>query len=209
MKYLGIYIDAHLNWSSHVDALSTKLNRGIGMLAKIRHYVPKNTLRSIYYGIFSSLLTYASQVWGQFRNNHVRRIESLQNKAIRIINFAPFNSECTKLYKDSKILKLMDHVKLQNFIFTSDSINKRLPSILNNKFQYISNLHTLNTRVAENYIFKIPRTRTYVYGTYSITIQCGHFWNEMISKFPEEQLYLQNNKKCKKFLMKTFFNSYV
>ena len=56
VKYLGIYLDPFLNWSVQTDSLSVKLSRATGMLSKIRHYVSKTKLRSIYYGIFSLML---------------------------------------------------------------------------------------------------------------------------------------------------------
>ena len=65
VKYLGILIDAHLNWQTHGTVLSTKLSRAIGMLYKIRHFVKYETLRMIYFGIFSSILMYSCQIWGQ------------------------------------------------------------------------------------------------------------------------------------------------
>ena len=65
VKYLGILIDSHLNWNYHIDQLSTKLSRAVGMLAKIRYYVSHKTLQMIYHGIFSSILHYGSQIWGQ------------------------------------------------------------------------------------------------------------------------------------------------
>ena len=34
VKYLGILIDSHLNWSYHVELIAPKLGRAIGMLAK-------------------------------------------------------------------------------------------------------------------------------------------------------------------------------
>ena len=37
VKYLGISLDPHLNWSHQVDSLSTKLTRAAGMLSKIRY----------------------------------------------------------------------------------------------------------------------------------------------------------------------------
>ena len=92
IKYVGILIDSHLNWEFQSEILSTKLSRALGMLSKIRHYVPYDTLHSIYYGIFSSSLTYGSQIWGQFQNKHIKRLAQLQNKAIRIINFASYQS---------------------------------------------------------------------------------------------------------------------
>ena len=61
VKYLGILIDSQLNFSYHINSISNKLGRAIGMLAKIRHYFTKDTLRSIYFGIFSSVLIYGSQ----------------------------------------------------------------------------------------------------------------------------------------------------
>ena len=117
VKYLGVYLDEHLNWSYHVDALAAKLTRASGMLAKIRHYVNEKTLLNIYHGIFSSIMTYGSQIWGQFANKHVKRIQKLQNKAIRIINFANFKDSSAPLYQKSKILKLEDQISMENFYF--------------------------------------------------------------------------------------------
>ena len=58
VNYLGILIDSYFNWEFQSEILATNLPRAIGMLSKIRHYVSKDTLCSIYYGISSSLLTY-------------------------------------------------------------------------------------------------------------------------------------------------------
>ena len=122
---MEVYIDCHLDWSVHTDAISSKLSREIGMLAKIRHYVETKQLRSIYFAIFSSIMTYGSIIWGQTANISVKRIQIIQNKAIRIINFSPFNSPTAILYRKSNILKFSDYVKLQNFLLVHDNLNKR------------------------------------------------------------------------------------
>ena len=81
VKYLGVYLDCHLNWNIHRTELSTKLSRATGMLSKIRYYVNKATLNMVYYGIFSSLLIYGSQIWGQ-KNDVTNKLQILQNKAL-------------------------------------------------------------------------------------------------------------------------------
>ena len=63
VKYLGIHLDQHLNWKSHIHELSTKLSRAIGMLSKIRHFVSYNSLICLYYAIFSSHMSYGCQIW--------------------------------------------------------------------------------------------------------------------------------------------------
>ena len=56
------------------EELKKKLNRAAEMLSKIRHYVPKEELKSIYFAIFSSHMTYGCQIWGQANSNHVKGV---------------------------------------------------------------------------------------------------------------------------------------
>ena len=49
MKYLGVYIDKLLSWDYHVTEPSKKLSRANGILSKLCHYAPKETLISVYY----------------------------------------------------------------------------------------------------------------------------------------------------------------
>ena len=37
VKYLGVLIDSHLSWRNHIDYISTKLSKTIGLFAKLRH----------------------------------------------------------------------------------------------------------------------------------------------------------------------------
>ena len=69
----------------------------------------------IYYGIFSSILMYGSQIWGH-QEGVVKRLQILQNKALRVMNFWHPRTSATPLFKNSEILKLVDNVSLQDFI---------------------------------------------------------------------------------------------
>ena len=63
VKYLGVFIDENLNWKKHINEISTKLIKGNAMLSKLRHFVNKDILLSVYYSIFHSHLAYLSLVW--------------------------------------------------------------------------------------------------------------------------------------------------
>ena len=147
------------------------------MLSKIRHYVCKDTLRNIYFEIFSSILTYGCNIWGQVQTKHIKRLIQLQNKAIRVINFASYHSPVDPLYKNSKILKICDVIKLQNFVYIHDSINGNLPSSLINIFEPTKQLHIYNTRGASHHQISIPKANTLVYGIRSIKYQSIQFWS--------------------------------
>ena len=83
--------------------LSIKLNRANTLLFKMRKYVNAKMLRSIYFAIFDSYLSYCCLVWTQ-NFGTFQRIVILQKKAIRIINFQPRNFHTSPLFKYHQFL---------------------------------------------------------------------------------------------------------
>ena len=86
-KYLGVLLDEHLLFKDHINTLKKKLNKANGTLAKLRHHLPSDILKTIYYFLFDTHLRYASQVWGQSNSDILVMGQRAQNKALRIINF--------------------------------------------------------------------------------------------------------------------------
>ena len=68
VRYLGVKIDTTLNWQYHVNDLSIKLNRANTLLFKMRKYVSLKILRSIYFAILDSYLSYCCLFWAQNRS---------------------------------------------------------------------------------------------------------------------------------------------
>ena len=209
VKYLGILIDPHLNWSYHTDLLASKLSRTIGMLSKIRHFVSNITLRNIYFGIFSSILMYGAQIWGQVHNSHINRIIRLQNKAIRIINFANYQEPTANLFNNSKVLKFKDNIALKNYLYVHDSFRGNLPSVLRNNFEYLHDFHNHNTRISTSYCVKLPKNRTQAYEINSIKSQSGRSWNYFQVNCSSDQLYSKSKDICKKQIKKFILNKYI
>ena len=83
-------LEENLEWNLHLNLLKSKLNRAIGLLCKIRHYVSKCLLKMLYYTIFHPHLIYTCQIWGQSFNT-LMKIQPLQDKALRVINFKANN----------------------------------------------------------------------------------------------------------------------
>ena len=166
VKYLGIYIDNHLSWQKQEQNLRSRLARAAGMLSKIRHYVCFETLRMVYFGIFSSILTYGSQIWGQ-HDRIVKKLQIIQNRAIRFMNFKPLRTSASPLFKTSGILTLADFVKLQNVLYAHDCLKKNLPqSLIDESFVIVNS--GLNTRCERLNHLQTIGTNTILYGTKSI-----------------------------------------
>ena len=86
VKYLGVKIDTNLSWQYHVNDLSIKLNRANALLFKMRKYVSLKILRSIYFAIFSSYLSYCCLVWTE-NCSAIQQIIILQKRLLELIIF--------------------------------------------------------------------------------------------------------------------------
>jgi hypothetical protein len=206
VKYLGVYIDSHLTWKAHEMELHPKLSRAIGMLCKIRHYVNHETLCMIYYGIFSSILLYGSQIWGH-QEGIVKKLQILQNKALRIMNFCPPRTSATPLFKSCEILKVADHISLQDFLYVHDNFKGNLPVSLTGNFSFVNTVN--NTRSEMYHQLDKLRTKTITYGTNSIKSRSVEIWNFINELFHTEKPHEKSRQSCKKLLKKFFIHCYT
>ena len=101
----------------------------------MRKYV--KILRSIYFPIFDSHLSYHCLVWAQ-NCSAIQGIIILLKKAVRIINFQPRNPHTGPLFKQSSILKFQDKIYMENISFVSKSLNNLSPSVFNTWFSFSS-----------------------------------------------------------------------
>ena len=81
VKYLGVKIDTNLSWQYHVNDLPIKLNR-----AKMTKYVSPKILRSIYFAVFDSYLSYGCLAWTQ-NCSTIQRIVILQKRPLKLLIF--------------------------------------------------------------------------------------------------------------------------
>ena len=57
-KHLGILLDEKLNFKQHVDSAILKMNKGISVIKKLRHSLPRKSLLTIYKAFLRPLIDY-------------------------------------------------------------------------------------------------------------------------------------------------------
>ena len=131
-KFLGVIIDKNLKFDAHISEISNKISKSIGILYKLSSYLPTSTLKTLYFSLIHSYLSYANVVWGGTYATHLLPLFRLQKKSIRIINKVGYLHPTQNLFYDNKILKLEDIHKhtlacyaFKNFdIFASDTVRR-------------------------------------------------------------------------------------
>ena len=88
IKYLGVIIDCGLTWKSHIDSVSVKVAQSTGILSKLKHYLPRKILRSLYLTLHVS---YCLPIWVEISKTHLNRLITLLLGAVWITDTALFN----------------------------------------------------------------------------------------------------------------------
>ena len=103
-NFLGLTIDQHLTWNGHVQKISNKISRPLGIMCKLKQFLPQNILRILYNSLILPHLQYCVLSWG-FKSD---RIFKLQKRAVRIITCSKYNAHTGPLLKRLNLFKIED-----------------------------------------------------------------------------------------------------
>ena len=89
---LGIYIDDGLEWDDHVNPIVKQLFSGSYAIYILSKDMSVDNLKSLYYRLIHSPLTYGTLLWGSTHQYRLNKLEILQKKSIRNMYNAGFNA---------------------------------------------------------------------------------------------------------------------
>lgn len=146
VKFLGLLIDSKLSWKNHIDYISTKISKSIGLIAKLRYFVPQNTLITLYWSLVHPYLNYGISAWGQASKTLMNKLLLLQKRALRFIFFVNSRESAIPLFIKTAIppLNTLFFQSIANLMH--DVINEKAPQNLCKLFTSISETHSYNTR---------------------------------------------------------------
>ena len=84
-KTLGVTLDQHLSWKSSTENICKKITLGISALRRLKEFIDRKTLVSVYNAIVRPYFDYCCEVRDVFGETQSKRLQKLQNRAARII----------------------------------------------------------------------------------------------------------------------------
>ena len=146
-NFLGLTITKHLSWKKHIDKISNKISKIIGVLNKLKFIIPDQILLTIYNSLILPHLNYCILAWGY----DSKRLYKLQKKALRIINKSPYLAHTDPMFIKYNVLKVKDILEQNHLKFLFKLSHRSLPVYF---YHFVSatgfNVHTHNTRHRHN-----------------------------------------------------------
>ena len=103
-NFLGLTIDENVNWHAHTLKIANRISRTLGIMNRIKNFVPAHVLPIIYNSLILPHLQYSILAWGFYAD----RLFKLQKRAMRIITNSKYNAHTEPLFKKLNLLQLRD-----------------------------------------------------------------------------------------------------
>ena len=141
-NFLGLTINEHLDWGAHLSKIAAKISRTLGVMNRLKKFLPFSALKLMYESLISSHLQFNITSWGFTCN----RVFKLQKRAIRILCNAKYNAHTEPLFKQLYLLKLDDIFNMQCLKFWYRYSNKLLPPFFRTMFTNNYDIYGISTR---------------------------------------------------------------
>jgi hypothetical protein len=140
-KFFCLHLDNHLNWKDHIGQMIPKLSVACYAVRLMFHISNINTLKSIYFAYFHSIIQYGIIFYRNSSNS--RKIFTLQKKIIRIMVGAHPRTPCRKLFKKLEMLPVLCQYicSLMNFFVNNQKNFQTNPSVCSIKTRNKHHLH--------------------------------------------------------------------
>ena len=107
-KYLGVFLDTNLNFNKHVDVSKKLICHKLYMMSKIRKSINEFTATRIFQSMIAPLIDYGDIVYSGTNNKNLDKLQSLQNRGLRVCINENQSFSIDDLHQRCKIPNLKD-----------------------------------------------------------------------------------------------------
>jgi hypothetical protein len=152
IRSLGVFLSGNLSWQEHINHICGRLACVIAVLFKLStNNVPTTVLISVYNGLFVPYIDYCSVLWGPLLGTTlIRRLQVLQNRAIRIIFRLPSRTNVSPYFAKMNVLSIENRLLFNAAIFAFYTLRGIKPNFLDLDLKNNCDIHDHYTRSSSN-----------------------------------------------------------
>ena len=176
-KFLGVYLDENISWKHHINIVSTKVCKSIGILYRTRCILSKFLRKQLYFSFINCYLNYANIAWASTNKSKLQALYRHQKHAARIINFKDKFTSAKPLLEQINAMTVYEMNIFQTLCFMYLCQNGNTPSI----FKHIYALKPFNkyTTRSKNILLKPLCKKNFA--KLKSSYRRPHLWNKFIA----------------------------
>ena len=175
-RYLGVILTEDLSWSLHVDRISCKTRRLVGMLyRRFYRWATPRALTRLYLCLIRPHLEYAVPVWNPYLIKDIQKLESIQRFALKVC-LKSWDGSYSEHLQICNLPDLVDRRKMLCLIYLYKAVNGYV--VNSNSTPIEPRICNYNTRSSSrnNYIQPYAHSNSYFHSFYPSTLS---LWNSL------------------------------
>ena len=197
---LGIIFDSKLNFNNHFNQIVKSCNYHLRRLSSIIKYLDKNSAKTLIHAFITSRIDYCNSLFVNLPKKDLKRLQSLLNKAARLIyNLPPFISISPYLY-DLHWLPIIARIEFKICLLVFKTQQSDEPAYLKDLLKKYETQSNVILRAADDpTLLIVPRLDKHsAYGSRAFSYAGPSFYNQL-----PLQVKLADNDTTFKSLLKT------
>ena len=185
-----------LSWHDHVNHICNSLVKYFGIFNGIKNFVSKKIARQLYFAFVYSRIKYGIEVYGKCADNLINKIQTIQNKLLKLLLRADLRTPTIVLHNDVHILKVKDIFITNLLAFVNNCLMGHCPEHFKHYFNF--------RQVGNPNVLKIKGTRL-ILASGGCYVQGTILWNAL-----DYSLHNVRQKMCfKTHLVKYLIRQYL
>ncbi len=200
-RFLGVIIDSGLKWSNHINFVSKRSAKMLGILRRVCPLVHSSAFLTLYYSFLFPFINYCNIVWAATYPTYLKKLIVIQKKYLRFISHSNRYAPSAPLYNKFKVLPI-DKVNIyQTCLLMHTFIYRKqdLPDSFQSLFTPISHVHSFQTRHSNNNLL-LPYTQTTRH-QFNISFRGPKLWSDLSPSLRSMSSYSAFKKHLKRLLL--------
>ena len=132
VKYLGLYLDPHLNFDVHVKSVTGKINVRTKLLWTARSFITVELALTLYRSLIEPHLLYCSFILEGATRSNINKLQVQQNCALRVVKCVDCYYPTVMLYSELNVDTINELIMKSTCKFAYKCFYNSCPSVLNN-----------------------------------------------------------------------------
>jgi len=177
VRDLGIYLDADLSMRRHIDVVVSRCYSVLRQLRSIRQYVSLPVFQTLVTTLLLSRLDYGNAVLYGLPAVQLRRLQSVQNAAARLIFGLKRSDHLTDALICLHWLRVPERIQFKLAVLTFRALHGSAPPYLQLFSPLSSSSERRGLRSADSRRLAVPRTQLSTIGDRAFPVAGAKIWN--------------------------------
>lgn len=204
-KDLGINFDTHLSFDDHISKLVSSCIGKLCQINRVKDSFDKETLLLVIETLVINKLLYCSTVWSNTSTKNIKKLQTVQNFACRIITKTRKFDHVTPALRELNWLPVEQLLLYRDTVMAYKCFNDLAPSYLINKFTKRSDIYNCSTR--NHHLLDIPLFRTST-GQRTFYYRAVKIWNDLDNNLKQITTLSKFKGKLREQLLRKFYSTF-